>query len=262
VGRDERRARDDAAELGGSAPGTLDWLPHSPFRRPDWRWRRAQWLLKTGRPRDRRVDDGWVDRAAAFLARAAGPGRADGAVGSAAALAGGVGAARDVLEAYLLTELPLAQAAARAGVAAAAAEAYHALFFCVRDQPAARDWLALYAVRPGPPAGFGPGEVGLVWKHFARAGGSAALEAVRAVAPDAAALARLAAAPQVAGLTGGVAGAALRAVAELVRPPEAPAAWTERRARRRPTLSGRRPPQDEVEQRIKRCRDFIPQHRA
>src|SRR5262249_3913462 len=115
---------------------------------------------------------------------------------------------------------------------------------CVRDRPAARDWLALQVLRPDPLAGFRPEEVGLLWKYLARAGGSAVLEVVRAVAPDAAALARLARpdARAVPGVVGGragvVAGAAVGAVAALVRPPAAPPAQLQPRVRRKPAGPG------------------------
>src|SRR5262245_61657760 len=130
----EQRTDAGGPELLAMPPDPLDWLPGSPFRRPDWRWRRARWLCGPGRPRDPRVDDCWVDRARRFLAHA-GPGRADPAVAAAARLACTASPARDVLEAYLLTELDFGEAAARAGLEAATAEAYHFLFFCVRDRP-------------------------------------------------------------------------------------------------------------------------------
>src|SRR5262245_29450449 len=146
--------------LATMPPDPLDWLPGSPFLKPDWRWRRARWLCASGRRRGGRIGDAWVGRAGRVLGRNGGPGRADPAVAAAAALARTASPARDLLEAYLLTELPLDEAAARAGLSAAAAEAYHALFYCVRDRPAARDWLTLQVLRPDPLAGFRPDEVG------------------------------------------------------------------------------------------------------
>src|SRR5262245_34324972 len=72
----------------------LDWLPGSPFLRPDWRWRRGRWLCGPGRRHDRRIDDAWVGRARRFLAHS-GLGRADRAIEMAAALARTASPARD-----------------------------------------------------------------------------------------------------------------------------------------------------------------------
>src|SRR5262245_20661157 len=122
LGPDEVRNDFGDPELLALPPDPLEWLPGSPFLRPDWRWRRARWLCASGRRRDRRIDDRWVARAQRFLAHA-GPGRADPAVEAAARLARTASPARDLLEAYLLTELDFDEAASRAGVEAATAEA-------------------------------------------------------------------------------------------------------------------------------------------
>src|SRR4051794_18494944 len=145
-----------------------DWLPDSPGRSPAWRWLRALRRHDRGAPPDRHFDDAWVGRACTCLARpggargraaaaaralweGAGRGRAGGAGGGPAAAAGGGGggaggARRGRLEAGLLPPEPLARVAAAAGVPRAVADAYHALFFCVRPRLAARDWVLARAV--------------------------------------------------------------------------------------------------------------------
>jgi hypothetical protein len=45
----------------------LHWLPGSFYRKPSWRWLRAEYLTATGRRLDPRIDDGWVAHARAAL---------------------------------------------------------------------------------------------------------------------------------------------------------------------------------------------------
>jgi len=53
----------------------LLWLPFSFSRKPEWRLLRAEFLLATGRRRDRRIDDAWVDLARDAIRGRGGEGR-------------------------------------------------------------------------------------------------------------------------------------------------------------------------------------------
>src|SRR5580700_10657806 len=41
----------------GMVANFSDWMPGSPFRRPEWRWLRANFLVQYHRRVDRRIDD-------------------------------------------------------------------------------------------------------------------------------------------------------------------------------------------------------------
>jgi hypothetical protein len=157
---------------------SLLWLPGSFYRRPEWRWVRAEFLLATGGRRDRRIDDGWVDCARDAI-------RGRGGEGSKAAV---VRAARDVwegdpsvraeLEALLLTDEPLDRIAGRVGLPVAVAEAFAEVFFCVRPMLKAIDWLLLRAVGFGAFRGFTSPLPWAAWKLAAVAGGPLLLDVV------------------------------------------------------------------------------------
>src|SRR5690349_6175971 len=91
----------------------LAWLPGSFFRKPSWRFLRAEYLAVTGRRRDPRIDDGWVALArAAILGRGGNRSKA-AAVQAAREVWGVESTAKWELEARLLTDEPLEQVAER-----------------------------------------------------------------------------------------------------------------------------------------------------
>lgn len=158
-----------------------EWLPFSFFRRPWWRWRRAEYLVATGRRRDPRLGDEWVVHARDAL-RGRGGSRSKAA---AVRAAGDVWAAESegkwLLEALLLTEESLDQVAERCGLPVAVVEAYGDVFFDVRSRRAASDWLLSRAAGYTPGLGFrGPQPAG-VWKYAALFGGPHVLDQVVAV---------------------------------------------------------------------------------
>jgi hypothetical protein len=167
------------------------WLPGSPFRAPEWRWLRARHLHERGGRPDARLDDGWVDRATRFLAatRACDGGQAgwgsdrpDPAIQAALALRQTEPPDRRWrVESYLLTDLPLEEAARRCRLPPATLGAYQQLFFACREQLSATDWIMLRAVGAGPWNHFAGGQLGALWKYTAYTAGPRALEVVIAV---------------------------------------------------------------------------------
>ena len=154
---------------------------------PDARWHRAR-LLTEGRAMPGGPDD-WVRRARDFLARsherAAAPSRVselgdlDPDVAAAhAVFASGDKFRRGTLEAWLLTGLGSAAVAERCDLTAAAVEAYHALFFNVRDKLATPLWVLLNALGTADLMAVGEGDVDVILKRFAHVGGRFLLELV------------------------------------------------------------------------------------
>ena len=132
-----------------------DWAPGSPFRRPHWRWLRAQVLVESGKRADRRFDDAWVRHARHYMTnvvRDGGkPNRRDQAIRDALSLAmDGGNIIRWRLEALLLTELDLSEVADRCELTPAVVEAFHALFL-ERPQPAEGPRLDFRACHRRPP---------------------------------------------------------------------------------------------------------------
>lgn len=150
------------------------WLPHSPFRVPEWRWLRAMHMHETGRRIDHRIDDEWVSLARDAL-------RVRGRTNSPAAT---VQAARDVwvgepnrrgeMEARLLAGDEDVVIAACTALPERVVAAYAAVFFDVRPAVAAgaSDWLLFEAVGYSPLIGFTRPLPWAGWKLAAVAGGS------------------------------------------------------------------------------------------
>ncbi len=55
--------------MDGTHRRHLDWMPGSFWRKPDWRLRRAQYLLETSGRFDRRIDDVLVKSARTEIAK-------------------------------------------------------------------------------------------------------------------------------------------------------------------------------------------------
>jgi hypothetical protein len=155
----------------------LHWLPGSFYRKPSWRWSRAEYLTATGRRLDPRIDDDWVDHARAAL-RGRGGGSTVAAVRAAQEIWAGVPAARAELEALLLTAEPLDRIVERFHIPAAVVEAYAEVFFAVRSMRPAKDWLLTRAVGYSPIRGFVGPLPASAWKLAALSGGPLLMDVV------------------------------------------------------------------------------------
>src|SRR5262245_38212230 len=120
---------------------SLLWLPGSFYRRPEWRWVRAEFLHATGVRRDRRIDDGWVGSARDAIRGRGREGSKAAAVRAARAVWEGEPAVRGELEARLLTDEPIECVAARLELPVAVIEAYAEVFFAARPMRRAADWV-------------------------------------------------------------------------------------------------------------------------
>ena len=154
------------------------WLPGSFYRKPEWRLLRAEYLIATGRRRDRRIDDDWVAHARAALKGRGGSGSKAAMVRAARGVWDGDPAVKGELEARLLTDEPLDRVAARCRLPVAVVEAYAEVCFAVRPMRQATDWLLARAVGFSPLAGFTSPLPGAAWKLAALSGGPLVLDAV------------------------------------------------------------------------------------
>ncbi len=159
----------------------LLWLPGSFYRRPEWRWLRAVYLVERGGRGDRRVDDGWVAHALAVVRGRGGDRPKAAAVRAAHHIwANGAPDRRWELEARLLTEAPLEHVARRCGLPVRVVGAYAAVFFAVRPMRAAVDWVLTRAIGYRPPGVFTSPQPGGVWKYAGFFGGATVLDVVLA----------------------------------------------------------------------------------
>lgn len=158
-----------------------------PFRQPAWRWYAA---LKEPATRRQSTGDEWVNAARNFIAaRRQTTGRRgkrvapDPAIAEAEDIYGTPDHQRAELEALLLTNMHLENIANRLGVELGTVDAYANLFFHVRDQLGARDWIFTKVIGSSPENHFA-GERDRIWKMFAYAGGPAALDLAIAATLD------------------------------------------------------------------------------
>ncbi len=158
-----------------------DLVPPSPFLRPWWRWRLANWMLSTGRDVPRCYRDAWVTRVRTSLTTPRGC-QGDAAIREATRLFIGVGPVpKAALEAFLLTGERVDVVSQRCSVPVAAVEVFTKVYFDVRDRLGHRDWIAKHAIGSGKWVGFREDELGQVLKMFAYYGGMDLLDAVLAV---------------------------------------------------------------------------------
>lgn len=137
-----------------------DLQQHSPSRRPDWRWQRAQRLLDAGRYFSRRRDDEQTGRAIHYLRslqKSGGKLRAgDLAQFRDVLLAHELHQSRGngalIMQARLLARQTTAAISVLTGVPPAVVDAYESLFFNVRDRFDARDWIMAECILGGRPA--------------------------------------------------------------------------------------------------------------
>ena len=164
----------------------LDWLPGSPWLKPDWRLRRARYLAETGGAFDDGIDDSQIERAVAEFRLVDRRNRARSrkltTLQDVLNLASKPESPlRWRLEALLLTDCPLAQIGAVLNLSESFVRAYHALVFDVRTRRRATDWLIRYAMnRPrfDMPA---TARMEFAWKFAACSGGLNLLEATIAI---------------------------------------------------------------------------------
>jgi hypothetical protein len=152
------------------------WSPGSFFRRPEWRWLRANYLAQSGRRPDRRIDDEWVDNIRHAL-------RGNNTKNTEVILAArniwqADTSERWLLEAMLLTDKTLENVARRCRLPVAVVAAHAEVFFAVRPMRQASDWLLVQAVKYDGVSRFEGPQQGGIWKYAALAGGSLVLEAV------------------------------------------------------------------------------------
>jgi hypothetical protein len=158
------------------------WLPGF-YRSPQWRMLRAQYRLETGAVHDPRVDDQGVEVAMQLQVPPASSQRTDVPQDVLAAFELWLAdeTLRQLLEARLLTSQSISEIAAACSLSPEVVNAYHTLFFDVRERLHARDWVMVMAVRSHPLNDFdGPQPRG-VWAYSAFTGGPRVLEAVVAV---------------------------------------------------------------------------------
>ena len=168
-------------------PADMAYIPPCGPLRPDARWHRARLLAEGWEVRDGR--DAWVDRARDFRRRMRELAGDPDSRAKLAAFAPDIAAAhavytagdtfvRGTLEAWLLTGLPSTEIAAECDVTAAVVEAYHALFFDVREKRAAPAWVVCNALGTADLSAVGEGDVDVILKRFALVGGRFVLELV------------------------------------------------------------------------------------
>lgn len=120
-----------------------------PFRSIDWRWQAAQQpLQKTQRSRPTKVEtstpsigDEWITAARDYLGGSRTAPYSSGIKHAIALHRKTIGWSRWELEALLLTTMQFAAIAERCSIAEQTVEAFHALFFDVRDRLGESDWI-------------------------------------------------------------------------------------------------------------------------
>lgn len=168
-------------------PSFTAWLADSPFRLLDYRWSRATWIRQAGNRHKALpgTDDEWVAHACRVLSQDAGVPTADpqqSPIHEALRLTMRQGSlTRWQLEALLLTSESFATIAEWCALPESVVEAYHNLFFCVRDRLDRCDWINWACFGPGVRTGYRVADLPLLWRVFAYEGGAKVLELVIAV---------------------------------------------------------------------------------
>jgi len=167
--------------MEGSVWRHLDWLPGSPRIKPDWRLRRAEYLLATRSRVDWRVDDTLVKRAKSDIAKlllrdSDAPGRRTTIQSVHELSRSSDSPLRWRPEAYLLTDLSFREIREILRLSPAFVSTYHNLAFDVRPRSKATDWLTCHAMSRAKRL-----DVEYVWKTIARAGGPKLLEVAVAI---------------------------------------------------------------------------------
>jgi hypothetical protein len=167
--------------MDGSDWRHLDWLPGSASFRPDWRLRRAEYLLATRSRFIQPIDDKLIKHAKAEIARKllrdADASDSPSTIRSVHDLSRANDSPfRWRLEAYLLTDLAFDEIGAILGLSPTFVCTYHDLAFEVRPRRQATDWLTCHAMSRAKRL-----DVEHAWKTIARAGGTKLLEVAIAI---------------------------------------------------------------------------------
>jgi hypothetical protein len=157
--------------------------PGNPFRPVDWRWLRAAALVESRRRPRPPHDDDWVVAAMRFrrwlrqpdvAARPSPPGLPE----AHALYAAPPSFRRWELEAWLLTREPFEVVGAKCRLSQEVVEAYHAVFFDVRDSLDATAYILNVVIGPRRHSGLTEADVDVLLKMRAYSYGTAALEAL------------------------------------------------------------------------------------
>jgi len=148
-----------------------EWMPGSFYRRPEWRWLRAQYLHDTGRRMDGRIDDAKVAQTRKALSLRRGKRSKADSIHDAYEVWAGDAMQRGKLEARLLTDESGTAIAAKVGLPCCLVEAYSAIFFDVRGMKSAIHWLHHQAIGYSPFGGFTGPMPFAAWKLAGLVGG-------------------------------------------------------------------------------------------
>jgi hypothetical protein len=126
-----------------------------PLRSLDWRWNAARQLLQPPRRSRRTISDAstsatgdeWIAHARDFIGGCHRTSHCPGVEGAIALRKKSRCRRRWEVEALLLTDMPYSGIAKRCRISEQTVEAFHSLFFDVRDRLAERDWINSLAVR-------------------------------------------------------------------------------------------------------------------
>jgi hypothetical protein len=158
----------------------IDYLPDSPFRRPEERWLRAQEPHSRGT-----YEDPWIGSARDAITGIKRSSRLRAILAIQAAQAMWEAPDRRhrwELEARLLARQSTNTIAASMRLSVDVVEAFAAVFFDVRPRIQASDWIFLQAIGGPACTNFASAEQpGAIWKYVGYVGGPIALEAVLAV---------------------------------------------------------------------------------
>jgi hypothetical protein len=153
---------------------------NSPIRPPDWRWRRATWLVSQGRNYSRCRDDEGTGRAVRYLRHLArGRGRhVYRHIHAARLLHEDGGNTRLLVQARILARQTSAEIEQLTDVPEEVVNAYEHLFFHVGDRIQSRDWVLAQAIGANMASESPITDRGALLKLFAYFGGRLVLDGV------------------------------------------------------------------------------------
>jgi hypothetical protein len=176
---------------------SFDFSALNPYREPAWRWQRANRLATTGSRLNRRRDDIWVSKAAAFCnAQLAADTEQKVAelirkypAMYVAWLFWNAGAENEIftrgeIEARILAGQPFAEIAVRHCVMPEAIAAYEKVFFNVADRLHNRSYIIHQVIGPVAQTGLTPREPVVLWKLYGYYCGPLAIDMMVELFPD------------------------------------------------------------------------------
>jgi hypothetical protein len=169
----------------------------NPFRPPDWRIRRARFVVDNSLPMSRKLDDKHVQRAIRFLRRRNST-RSDFDMDSLFSAYSDIFVADDIfsqdddryqmfkweIEARLLAGADNRSIAATLGVHEEVIETYELLYFNVRDKLKHRSYILHTVIGPSVALGIRNREPNVLWKLFGYMGGPSILNEVISTCHD------------------------------------------------------------------------------